>query len=323
MCNEQVLREKVRALLVRHQGCDSAELEWRRLGSLFSSGTVYRVKVKFQRDGRVMESRGFLVKVSQYAHFEEQWLGLLNARLSGKAVESSIPRLIGRVEDENVIVTDYFEGASNLHQKLLRAAIVPGSGNGPADAAARTGKWLGAFQEAVHDGAKGVLAEEIADAGHRLSEIPYLGDAEKQRVIEIIEQASKELGQIPVVISHGDFAPRNVLYDENEVFVIDWEMVPHKPRPFLFDVHHFGICLSKRARGNFVKTCTRGFEEAYADSSPFKELIEPAWQPVRLVVLVTVLSRQFRATKRRPLMSRLTGKRKFMQSLCREIRRQL
>jgi hypothetical protein len=326
--HEQILRAKVQDLLVRHLSCDTAELDFRRLGSLFSSGKVYRVKGRFLRDGRLMTNGAFLVKLSQYAHLEERWLRLLNSRLDGKAVGNSIPRLVGMIKEESAVVTGYFDGTSNLHQALLRSAVFGNARNGLADVLYRTGNWLGTFQGDAYDGALGLLADEIPDLSHRLSELPWFSETEKARVAEIVAKASNDLGPLPVVISHGDFAPRNVLYTDQDILVIDWEMVPERLRAFLFDVHHFEICLSKRTGGIFrsghvIDAGGRGFAEGYAASSPFKGLIEPMWRPVRLVVLVTVLSRQFRASRRQPAIAALTGKKKFMLSLSQEIRRQL
>jgi Ser/Thr protein kinase RdoA (MazF antagonist) len=263
--------------------------------------------------------------------FEDQSLKLLESRLSDGELRASVPHSIGLLPEESVIITDFFPATSSFHRDVLRATMPHFKRRDVTvleRQAAAIGAWLAAFQSAVSENAKELLALELEEARHRLAELPLLSPSEKKRTMEIVASLSSELGPMPVLLSHGDFAPRNILFRGEKVIVIDWEMVPDRPRPFLFDAHYFAACLSKRhtdllVTRYIIDRCMTAFLEGYSKACPYPEFLQPAWRATRLVALVTVMSRQFRASRRSPVSSWLTRKRPFLVHLATEIRKEL
>jgi hypothetical protein len=322
---------------------NSVRLERKRIGNLLSSGESYRVRCSLLVKERPVHVGELLVKRSPYAELEYQWLREVYPRLAGGPIQGTVPEPIGLLISERVVITDFFGGSRNYQQALVTGSmlrLVPKFNLGTRclrlgtrrreeliRIAGRTGSWLGSFHAAMYDGTRDLLEAECPEATKRIEEIPFFTTAEKSRIMDAIVSASKQLGPVPVVVSHGDFAPRNVLFREDRVMVTDWEMVHERKRSFLFDMIHFLVALSKfgslpGARAT-ARACEDAFVKAYESSTPFQAEMASCLRPTRLVVLVTVLSRQFRSVRRQPVRGWVTGKRGFMRHLVEEIRHEL
>lgn len=308
--------------VLRSQAPAPGPVRVQRLGGWLSSGQVFRATVECG-DGRPAD---FLVKRSPYARLERAGLLAVQRRLEGTALAGTVPRLVACFEPESVVVTDFQTGTTNLGAALLRAAL-PGSTavqRGELLRAARAfGLWLGGFQAAMDDGQTAPL-DTFGDLPQRVQELDVLGEGRKQQVLDALARESERLGPVPVVLAHGDLAPRNVLVTAGGgVCVVDWEMVPARPAPFLFDLHH---CLGvlRKPRGLLDGGGIGGHAAAellagYRERAPFAHLIDRAWRPTRLLALLMLLSRQVRAQRRAPGWSRLTGRNAHIRQLAEEI----
>lgn len=312
-------------------GFDRLQLSPKRISRMTSSGEVFKVLCHFSRGDIMVDSRNILVKRSPYASLEYKWLHLVNACLENSAISASVPQVLGYIENQNVVATSFLNTNGTFHSRILHASLKrrnTKSVNGLLQAASLVGIWLAHFHDAIDEGKVALLSDELEEVRERIQELTMLRSAERDRTLEIISSCSRDIGSAPVLLSHGDFTPRNLLFQDDEVKVIDWEMVHERPRPFLFDVHYFLATLSRHQRclGLPRKTANRAmtaFIDAYRSESPHKSLIDKTWTPARLITLVTVLSRQYRAFKRSPLIATLVGKRRFMKTLVGEIRKEI
>ena len=310
---------------------DRLELSPKRISRMTSSGEVFKVLCRFYRGSTRVDCRNLLMKWSPYAALEHKWLHLVNRRLRDDVLSASVPQDLGYIESQSVVITSFLSSNSTFHSKILDATLKRWGDvarDGLVEASSLVGTWLAQFHAAIDEGEKVPLSDELDEVRERIQELTMFRSAEKDRVLEIISSCSRDIGPAPVLLSHGDFTPRNLLFQDNAVRVIDWEMVHDRPRPFLFDVHYF-LATFARHQGRFglprktANSAMSAFIDAYRSECPRKDLIDATWKPTRLVTLVTVLSRQYRTFKRRPLLATLTGKQRFMKALAHEIRKEI
>jgi len=292
------------------------------IGGWLSSGAVFHAVLAPKSDGG--RSFHFLIKRSPYARLEARWLDTIDRKFTGTVMAGTIPRLVAFFGDHDTLVTDYRAGARNFGASLLRAAVLGTevSTQGPLLALARAlGEWLGRFHATTHEGE--VLGSGlIKELNMRIDELHSIGFAPSSGLRAALRSGLDRLGPVPAVLSHGDFAPRNVLMTGSGVHVVDWEMVPDQPMPFLFDLFHcLGVIrkrhplLRRQVQDRIADEVTTG----YLEKCPFPDWVGPSWRPVRLMALLMLLSRQVRAARRGRVRSWLTGKALFIQQLTKEI----
>ena len=166
--------------------CTRLALETRRIGRVSASGRLYRARCRFYDGANLTRTRDFLVKQSPYAHLEDRWLRLIEARLTGLPLQDSVPRSFGLLAGDHIVLTDFFNAATTLHREILRAAMPLGGYHRRARALSERayglGSWLAQFQRAVDTGARAPLEEEEEEVRTRLIEIDLLSLAERDRV---------------------------------------------------------------------------------------------------------------------------------------------
>ena len=314
--------EEIRAAIRAHG--DFGGIEFEPLGGWQSTGDVFRAVVE-AGEGR---SAHFLVKRSQYAHLEARWLETISRRFEGTGLQETVPSLVAHLWPHQVIVTNFQTGAENLGVAILRGAA-PGVSLLARPAAVRAtralGEWLGRSQAALTEG-EFSFAQVERDINARIDEFAAAGFSRTEALRSALSAAFAAVGPLPAVLSHGDMAPRNVLVARGRIHVVDWEMVPEQPWPFLFDVFHALLVIRKRhplLKASVQRELGEALLAGYRATTPFQDQLAAAWRPVKLLTLTLVLSRQLRAIGRSPIKARLTGKTVFTAQLKEEINREL
>jgi pyruvate,water dikinase len=136
-----------------------------------------------------------------------------------------VPRLTGADEDLAVIITTVLPGAG-----LDRVALSPA---GERDAYWQAGTLLRALHEAARSGPDARVADRlIAKSQAALATTrPSLTSAETVVIASQIAQMQQLAAQLPAVATHGDFRPRNLLWDPGAriLGVIDFEKAAPAP----------------------------------------------------------------------------------------------
>ncbi len=135
-------------------------------------------------------------------------------------------RPLGVLPVANALVMEAFDGEP-LHQFLLRRPFRSGAALAPSILARATGRWLRILHDtpsstqAVRQGTREEVVDAFAAFGSYLAAekvSPHLDE-----VVEAgIASARRLPDPLPTVITHGDFAPRNILVDRSgRMAVID------------------------------------------------------------------------------------------------------
>jgi aminoglycoside phosphotransferase (APT) family kinase protein len=167
---------------------------------------------------------------------EFEALRTLEARLAATPDPSlTAVRPLGILPRSAALVMEAFEGQP-LHRLLVRGSFRRAAELRPATLARRAGRWLRVLHDTptenrpVRQGARADLVEAFTALGSYLAEQGAATDLDA--VIAAGIRATSELPDpLPTVVSHGDFAPRNILVDnEGRVAVIDllarWQSPP-------------------------------------------------------------------------------------------------
>lgn len=315
----------IRSTIRAHGGVDgSSRVEVESIGGWLSSGEVFHVTLGSRR----ASAGHYLVKRSPYAKLEAHWLNTVNRRLAATPIAGTVPRLVACFSDDNVVVTDYLTGAENFGATIIRAALPLAPASRlflVLDYSRSLGEWLGQFHTVLHEG--GFLLSSIQnDLDVRFDELKSQGFSLVSRLRADMSASFDRIGPMPAAMSHGDFAPRNVIVANGRAHVIDWEMVPTKPMPILFDLIHALMVIRKRhplIRSSVQQKVGDALVAGYLASTGFSDWVVRAWRPVKLLTLAMLLSRQVRAARRSPVQARITGKTMFIQQLVKEISHEL
>lgn len=307
-------------------------LESRRLTPWLASANLYHLTLVPRHFPFTRQTlRHFLVKQSPYVHLEARALTTLNLGLKDTPLASTVPQFVALLDEHSTLITDFQPDASSLAAAFLRANLPSGyfvDGVPILRYAHDLGHWLGRFQALLHRGEEGRVALPD-DIEERLHELDILGRHRTSRFLKAFDQASADAGCLPLVMSHGDFAPRNALITPQGLHIIDWEMTPDTSQPHLFDVHHLLAILSKfrpsfPGRPPFGPQAAKTFLHAYQQASPLsQETLDRSWRVSRLLALVLLLSRQVRTSRRHQGYSFLTGRIAHIQTLARELRHEI
>ncbi len=169
------------------------------------------------------------------------------------------------------------------------------------DAVTDMGVWLARLQGEVTVEA-GNLARLAPELEGRLRGIPQLGAAQRSGIMGRFA-AVAATQDLPLGLSHGDLSPRNVLYGQRGIKVIDWEMGSLGRLPRSYDLFFFEACLAKRAfdfgaNGAFVTALRRRVVQAHILASGAAEAAGVR-NAARLLALATVADRHVKACRRR------------------------
>jgi aminoglycoside phosphotransferase (APT) family kinase protein len=197
--------------------------------------TVARLMVKSDMPdpaaALVADDRPRLVPLTapgQRAGFEYDALRLLENRLADAGDARFVPiRALALLDEPRALVMEAFDGRP-LNKLLLRSTVRPGAPALRSAALANAaGAWLRILHETpadddrpIRQGSPEELAERFSAFGQFLAGTMPLEDLE--RIVEVGRATAATIRDLSVVISHGDFAPRNILVDRlGRIAVID------------------------------------------------------------------------------------------------------
>lgn len=139
--------------------------------------------------------------------------------------------------------------------------------------------WLIAFQKKTWEGS---LSLNIQDAnngyGRILAEFRTSGPmtATEETFLLRLQNDMSELTNfsLPLVVRHGDFAPANVLWDGDNLFIIDWAEMRHRQLP-LFDLFSFisGFKRIDHSNGSWQEFIMPTFSFAYFQENWFSRFV--------------------------------------------------
>lgn len=311
---------RVTELLRRHAGeAGIGCLRARPLGeSWLASGRLWSVD-----DG----SGGRSLVAKEGAYLAKEWSALqqLERSLAQSPLSSTVPRPILIDREQKVMLMSRVAGTSSLWMLGFGPHALLRMNRQRAEAAfGACGAWLARFQRESVAG-NGVVPE-IADAVDRLNAWPRPWQPLRRRLLAALRHFASAAACTPLVMSHGDFAPRNVLATPDGVSVVDWEMVPDGLRSPTHDRHHFELALYRqRLWGRCVGGWRRlfaAFNDGYVENSP-PAISEESDRSARLATAVVVLDRQLKTQRRSPVRSLLVGRSWFIAQLARRLWREV
>ncbi|WP_284986105.1 aminoglycoside phosphotransferase family protein [Arthrobacter sp. fls2-241-R2A-172] len=157
----------------------------------------------------------FIVKASQTSHHVRREIAAYSRGMPG--LEGRVPSLVHASTDARLLVTRFLPGilvagspAEHIPDTYRQAGALLARLHSPAGVSRSYMRSLAARTRAVIGKAQGLLAEDLV---RRLTE----------------EVAAVELSPVELVTSHGDYQPRNWLYDDGEVKVIDFGRADLRP----------------------------------------------------------------------------------------------
>ena len=156
------------------------------------------------------------------------------AQMSGPADPVAVPQLLGFDADARLVLMEYIEGVT-LERWLASARWLGTSRRcfGACAALVRVGRWLGRFQQATVETRDGVDRVNwwIGRCERLLGEVESRLEAIgtgcvrdwSRRVIERLDYLGWQLpARLPLVASHGDLGPWNVLVGDRRLAVVDF-----------------------------------------------------------------------------------------------------
>jgi phosphotransferase family enzyme len=180
---------------------------------------------------QVADDRPRLVPMTapgQRASFEYDALRLLEDRLAAAGDGRFRPiRALAVLDEPRALVMEAYAGRP-LNKLLLRSTLRPGApALRPAALANAAGAWLRLLHDTpaddtrpVRQGGREEIAERFSAFGQFLAGTMPPKDLE--RIVEVGQATTPAIRDLSVVISHGDFAPRNILVDKlGRIAVID------------------------------------------------------------------------------------------------------
>jgi aminoglycoside phosphotransferase (APT) family kinase protein len=203
---------------------------------------------------------------------ELEALRMVEARLEevGDPMLAAV-RPLGLLPESSAVVMEAFEGEP-LHRHLMRGPFQRGAARRPTTLARAAGRWLRVLHDTppstqdVRQAAPSDLAAAFASYGSFLSAARGSNDLDPLVAVGI-EAVSRLPDPLPLAITHGDFAPRNILVDATgRLAVID--LLGRWQAPAYEDVAAFLVALHT-SRANAV---TRGVL-----FGPTFERLEPAF----------------------------------------------
>lgn len=241
-----------------------------------------------------------------------------------------IPRPVDCWTQWNLLLTEYIPGQTALLPWLLRYTSPLGMHLNRRSAMMRMqgiADWLVAFQSGTNSARIEPLPVYIDDIDEALNDLiatPYFPPDARRYTIEWLSSARSTMTRISPVLSHGDFAARNILLDQSSVTVVDWEKPLVKRHP-LYDVQTFMVNLERRLSYPFcsrqrIKELREAFLTRYLAQAPF-EVNEQLLAVTRTIVLTHQLKAQYQALQGRRIEAILKRRKPFIRYLLAEIER--
>ena len=265
-----------------------------------------------------------VVKHGAYAKQEYDALRRLWQAVSGTSLSATVPRPMAVDSEHRLLVMSHLPVRSTLWSLLFGSRRMLRLDHAAATQAFRAcGHWLAQFQSASY--ATDGVPPELRQAQERLAEWPGFLRGLRDELSGRLREISAGVVPGPLVMSHGDFAPRNVHCSVNGVAVVDWEMMPLDSRSPGYDLEHFLVLLDRHRWwlalvGGPAHPLAQVFIRGYHEASP--PVVPPQNRAaVQMAARVVVLDRQLKAIRRQPAWSLLSGRVGFVRDLAHLLKR--
>lgn len=286
---------------------------------LHSSGSLWCL----ESAAHVGSSESRLV-VKQGAYVDQEFASLrrLWDTVGDTALGRTVPRPVAVDLEHRLLLMSHLQLGPSLWSSIFGVQPLLRRNPDPAAALGHCGRWLACFQAASAKMGNGP-PPEVRDALDRLTRWPGPLRSMKTRLDRLLRDAAERSAPVPLVLSHGDFAPRNVHRIPGGVAVVDWEMMSAGARSPGFDVEHFLVLLERhplwmtlsgRSLGDLVKAFVGGYRAASPPAIPSESR-----RAIRLATRILVLDRQIKAIRRQPLRSLLSGRVGFVRDVARRL----
>ncbi len=292
----------------------------RRIGSpLHSSGSLWSLE---PRGPSAAQGSRLVIKHGLYVRQEYESLRRIWAAVGDLSHSETVPRPVGIDLENRLVAMSHLDVGATLWSQLFGVGRLLGSDElGAPRAFRQAGRWLASFQRASCSGTG--RPPEIRDALERLDQWPRYLSGVRGRLQSRLRCAADKGVTGPLVLSHGDFAPRNVHSMGDGVGVLDWEMMPAGRRSPGYDLHHFLVLLGRHPlwltmTAAPARELAELFARGYRESAPPPEPVVNR-RAVRLAAQVIVLDRQLKASLRQPVRSILTGRVSFVRRIAQQL----
>jgi Phosphotransferase enzyme family len=292
----------------------------RPIGSaLHSSGSLWSLS---PQDASAAPGKKWVVKHGLYVKQEFDSLRRVWAAIGHTSQSETVPHPLALDAENRILTMSHLVVGPPLWSHLFGVGRLLRRDRAGAERAFRdTGRWLARFQRS--SSSEQGPPPEIQDALDRLAQWPPLLSGLGSRLETRLREAAAKAVPGPLVLSHGDFAPRNVHCTGAGVAVLDWEMMPHGRRSPGYDLEHFRVLLDRHrlwlaVTANPARDVDEAFTGGYRESAPPVE--PPANRAaVQIAARVVVLDRQIKASRRQPLRSLMTGRVGFARDIARQL----
>lgn len=159
---------------------------------------------------------------NQDLHVEYQLLSEICPKIDGSQASSCSPRIVAYYPERNLLVREWVQGRS-----LMSALVSPGAFFPVRETLWRVGEWLGALHAATwgreHGNPCDFLLEYFCRPNVAASIHSWLGPKAYDELLALVEKVTRrDAGQTPLVITHHDFSPANVMITESGFQIIDF-----------------------------------------------------------------------------------------------------
>jgi hypothetical protein len=299
---------------------------------IFANSTHLKCLVRGQTDESQWVQRCIYAKRSRLVDIEYANLVYLwDNYFRGDSI-NRIPRPVDCWTQYNLLLTEFISDQTALLPWLIRYTSPLGMHLNRRSAIMRMQRiadWLVAFQSGTNSAGiepLPVYIDGIDEALNDLIATPYFPPEARRYIIEWLSSARSTTTRTSPVLSHGDFAARNILLDQSSVTVVDWEK-PLVKRHLLYDVQTFMVNLERRLSYPFcsrqrIEELREAFLTRYLAQIPF-EVNEQLLAVTRVVVLIHQLEMQYRGLRNHRIKAILKRRGWFIRYLLAEIEREI
>lgn len=293
---------------------------------LFAHSNHFKCSVRGLGQDNQWVQRTLYAKRSQFAEIEYANLMSLWEGYFHRDSINRIPRPVDCWPKWNLLLSEYIPGQSAMLPWLFRYVSPVGTimrSKSAKTRMRRTAEWLATFQLKTIDlRAEAILVDDIDEAFSDLSSAGCVPRDTRRRLVEWLTSASSTLTSTSPILSHGDFAARNILQDQYSVAVVDWEK-PLIKRHALYDVQLFLVNLERRlsyplSSHHRVEELKMNFLTRYLALVPF-DIGKQQLEISRVIALIHELKVQYLAFEKRPMEAALKRRGWFIRYLLTEI----
>lgn len=171
-----------------------------------------------------------------------------------------VPKVFDYLSSEDLLIMEYIP-YPNLSRKLKRILWNPFSNfNTIKPHIDLVLEWLISYEKSIFENQTSEIGYFMPILKDKITKISFISNEEKRKATSFLENESSRFNQIPTIITNKDFKSHNILSNNNNIFVIDWEMVDSAA--FIFWMP-----------STFIRTLSYDFYQSFFHKNKF-ELVE-------------------------------------------------